>query len=447
MQPNTTPTPRPRPSPGARQIRREARREAKKEARDEVRRLARKRAKANGIKFRGGSSLKPKKRKLHISEYLASLLCPEMINVPAPSLGPYPTREFTLKSVWEVKLNTSAAVTDAVCFDVNPAQLTPLTFSTSSLATFAMVYGNSTSQSTPTTLIGTGQVNKSSGPAWLVELRTRAGNAFLNSAGLKIDYIGGTFNDAGLMSYVTSPILDRNSTAAAPPLSSALATWPLGGSVPTPEGLHLFWLPGEYGRAERVLIDDYTNTDGTARNIGDTDTIVGLGGQGVSSFWRIFATTGVANGESVFRVTLTQNFSFISSDKLFAATPSAKAGWSSPMQGVVEQRALARAVHNPSGNSIVGVPTSRVTRNGDLVENNQFQKQRTESLSKFLKGEWDKVSPYVGKLLWDNKGAIGNYISDMVTPASTQAGGWTSEVIAIEEVGEEAAEVLPLLAV
>jgi hypothetical protein len=194
------------------------------------------------------------------------------------------------------------------------------------------------------------------------------------------------------------------------------------------------------------MINDYTRHDGTGTDLNSVANVVGLGGEGVSSYWRIFATTGVGNGESVFRVTLTQNFSFITSDKLFASSPSSKIGWSSPMQGVVEQRALAKAVHNPSGNSVIGVPTSRVTRNGDLVENGQFQKQRTESLSKFLKKEWDRVSPYVGKLLWDNKGAIGNYISDMVTPASTQAGGWTSEVIAIEEVSEEAAEVLPLLA-
>jgi hypothetical protein len=369
-----------------------------------------------------------------------------MMNIPAPSLGPYPTREFALKSVWEVKLNTAAAVSDAVAFDVNPGQLIPLDFSTSQLATFYMAYGNTLSQGSTSTNIGTGSANIGSGPAWLTELRTRAANAFLNSASLKIDYIGGTFKDAGLLSYVTAPTLDRNSTAAAPPLSPTMATWPLGGSVPTPEGLHLFWLPGEYGRAERVMINDYTRHDGTGTDLNSVANVVGLGGEGVSSYWRIFATTGVGNGESVFRVTLTQNFSFITSDKLFASSPSSKIGWSSPMQGVVEQRALAKAVHNPSGNSVIGVPTSRVTRNGDLVENGQFQKQRTESLSKFLKKEWDRVSPYVGKLLWDNKGAIGNYISDMVTPASTQAGGWTSEVIAIEEVSEEAAEVLPLLA-
>jgi hypothetical protein len=225
-----------------------------------------------------------------------------------------------------------------------------------------------------------------------------------------------------------------------------MATWPLAGSVPTPQGIHLFWLPGQYGRAERVLIEDFTRYDGTAEDLVTTNTVIGLGCENVSSYWRIFATTGVDNGDSVFRVTLTQNFSFITSDKLFASTPSGKIGWSSPMQATVEQRALSKAVHNPSGNSIIGVPTARVSRNGDLVENNQFQKQRTESLSKFLKDEWNKVSPYVGKLLWDNKGAIGNYISDLVTPAAPQAGGWTSEVIAIEEVAEEAAEVLPLLA-
>jgi hypothetical protein len=421
------------------------RREAKKEAREEVRRLAKQKAKNMGFNYRGGSSLKPRRRKLHISEYLASLLTPETMNVPAPSLGPYPTREFSLKSVWEIKLNTAAAVSDAVCFDVDPGQLYPIDYGVGSAGTLIMHYGNTNSQES-SHLLGTGApgATDSSGPAWLSELRQRAGNAFLNSASLKVDYVGGTFKDAGLLCYATVPVLDRNSSAAAPPLDTSIATWPLAGSVPTPQGIHLFWLPGEYGRADRVLLCDYTWSGGQGLDDSTSAIVKGISGENVGSYWRVFATTGVDNGDSVFRVTLTQNFSFITSDKLFASSPSTKVGWSSPLQQVVEKRALAQAVHSNSANSIIGVPTSRLGRDKEPVEDPRFQKQRTASLSKFLKKEWDRVSPYLGKLLWDNKGAIGNYISDLVTPASPA--GWSSEVIAIEEVAEEAAEALPLLA-
>jgi hypothetical protein len=192
------------------------------------------------------------------------------------------------------------------------------------------------------------------------------------------------------------------------------------------------------------LLCDYTWSGGQGLDDSTSAIVKGISGENVGSYWRVFATTGVDNGDSVFRVTLTQNFSFITSDKLFASSPSTKVGWSSPLQQVVEKRALAQAVHSNSANSIIGVPTSRLGRDKEPVEDPRFQKQRTASLSKFLKKEWDRVSPYLGKLLWDNKGAIGNYISDLVTPASPA--GWSSEVIAIEEVAEEAAEALPLLA-
>jgi hypothetical protein len=440
---NQTTTPKPKPA-----VTRRIKDEARRVARDEARKVARRRTKADARRkigyspFRQGSSLKTSKRQLHISEYLASLISPETMNVPAPALGPFPTREFSLVSVFEIKLNTAAAVTDAVAFDVEPAQLQPINFSNNAgEGLLSMYYGNCFSQGSPPTLLGTGAANVTSGPSWMSELRSRASNAFLNSASLKVDYIGGTFKDAGLLTYATLPVYDDGSTATAPPYDSSLATWPLSGSVPTPQGIHLFWLPGEYGVPERTIITNYSRHDGIL--YAGATKISGVTGQGVSSFWRIFATTGVGDGESVFRVTVTQNFSFITADKLFAASPNCCGGWSSPMQRTVEHRALAQAV-NTGSNSLVGVPVARQTDEGRSVPDEKFQKKRTNALVKFLKREWSNAAPQVGKFLWNNRAKIGNYISDLVSPAGLP--DLPPSTVVIEEVGEEAAEALPLLA-
>jgi hypothetical protein len=405
-------------------IKRAAIEASKRSAKSELKKLESKllRNSAKYAHLGGGTDPSAVKRQLHMSTYSYSLYNPEKLNVKSPDLGPFPTREFTLVTKFTVK--TAAANPGVVAWDVTPAELYPTAPNTNGAGFLHMYYGTTIDPVGGAIVIGTGQTNDTAGPTWLDSLKDIASQAFLNSASVQVDYIGGTFNDAGALSYALLPMQDDGSAEPAPPYSTKLSVYPMGGSAPAPSGVHMVWLPKAYGVPQRVFIQNQTSVSGYK-----------------SSFFRFYAEgLGVDNGNEAFLVTVTQNFSFLTQTKVFADNVIAATNGVHGLQREVEKRAVNKMAHSAvNEDTPLAVNLSEKGKFG-----NKEMRKRNRSLGKFLKSAWEEVSPFT-KIAWNNRNKIGNYISDMMSPASTSPElGWTSEVIGIEEV-TEAAELAPLL--
>jgi hypothetical protein len=358
-----------------------------------------------------------------MSTYLYSIFNPEKLNVKSPDLGPFPTREFTLVTKFTVK--TAAANSGIIAFNVTPAQLYPVSPNNTTTGFLSMYYGTTIDPNGGATVIGTGQANDSAGPTWLSSLRDVASQAYLNSASVQVDYVGGTFNDSGVLNYALLPEQDATSNEPAPPYSTKLSVYPLGGSCPAPSGVHMVWLPQAYGVPQKVILSG-TNSDPFLKN----------------SFFRFYAEgLGVDDGAEAFLVTVTQNFSFLTQTKIFADNVTSNTSGVHGLQREVEKRAVNRMAHSGTSED---TPLA-VSMDGPGKFGVKEARKRNRSLGKFLKDAWGEVAPFA-KIAWNNRNKIGNYISDMMSPASTSPElGWTSEVIGIEEVGTEMAEIAPLL--
>lgn len=379
--------------------------------------------------FRGGSAPGgSKKHRLYISKYLYSIMDPVALNVSAPSLGPMPFRPFQHKSVFV--LSTAAAAPGKIFFTVDPAQLWPTTVN--AIGGFLTVFhGTAVAPSDGASVIGTSQVNNSSGPYLMPTLYTKINSAFLNSAEVEVAYIGGTLADAGVLRYAIVPTYDANSSAPDPTFEN-LAELPLGDNCPITEGVSLPWLPSQWGTAERVLVNAQSNRSGVS-SIPISNTNCAL---------YFAADTGVADGKGVFLVTVYQNFSMFSTDVFFMGGAHLTASSASTLQHNVEHKAVTNMLAS-QGVTPIAHPVTQV-KNGEITNKpRQFRKSRMRNLGKFLKKAWTTVQPAL-KLAWENRAGIGDYVSDFMTPAALPAGTPTALVTGIEEV-EEGAQLAPLL--
>jgi hypothetical protein len=397
-----------------------ARRDAKAEAKKEVKRLE-KRMAESGL-FGQMPAARSGRRQLAISKYLYSLMDPECMNIPHPAIGPYPTRQMVLTSRFIVRTNSSG-----VCaWTCQPTQLYPEPVSATGNGFWHQWFGTTIDAVGGVTVIGEGETNNTCGPTWLDALTDVASTGYLNSASMSVDYIGGTFNDSGVIAFASLPQQDTTTSEPSPPYSEKLASYPLGGENPAPAGCHLVWLPEVWDNPCRALIKSYVTRN---TNTGFPDSTM---------VWRCYAQTGVTSGDA-FLVTVTQNFSFITMTKIFAPTASRGNSHMSGIQRSVEQSALAKmAVSGANQTTPLAVPTSDGSGKADMKR--KLIKNRTKSLTKFLKEGYEAVSPFA-KLLWNNRTTIGNYLSDIVSP-STIMKELPASTVVIEEIAEEA----PLLA-
>jgi hypothetical protein len=404
-------------------LKKEVKNETKSEVKKEINALIqRSQSRVNRfLPFGGSSSMKPSKRQLHVSRYLYSLMDPEALNVPSPDLGPYPTRQFTVITKFVIKTNASG-----VCaWSCDPGQLHPSTPTASSTGFWVQYYGTTVDGVGGATIIGEGQTYNTCGPTWLDSVSTLASQAYLNSACMEVDYIGGTFNDSGIIAYAIIATQDYGTSEVAPPYSEKIATLPMGGSSPAPAGVSLPWIPVEYGVPLRTYIDDYSNRTGAGPNYSPG-----------SMYWRVYAETGVTSGDA-FLVTVVQNFSFVTNTKTFASSEVTSVPSVRGLQREVERAAVGRMASVGSGSDQTPLAAPRAS--GDKEPSSmtrKLKKNRLNSLKKFLKEGWDAASPFV-KLLWNNRTKLGEYANDFLSPASPLPALPESSVI-IEEVAEEA---------